>query len=59
MRCSHPTTERVVDRIHLTKKQTEGIMGILLGCIAEASREVDKVELRGFGGFNPKNSPMG
>ena len=48
-------TERVADRIHLTRRQTEAIVGIFLGCITEALREGDKVELRGFGSFRPRS----
>ena len=47
--------ERVVDRVHLTKRQTEAIVGILLACITEALREGDKVELRGFGSFRARS----
>ena len=43
--------EKVADRIHLTKKQTEAIVNILLTCITEALSDGDKVELRGFGSF--------
>ena len=48
-------TERVSDRIRLPKRQTEAIVGIFLGCITEALREGDKVELRGFGSFRPRS----
>ena len=47
--------ERVADRVHLTKRQTEAIVGILLACITEALREGDKVELRGFGSFRTRS----
>lgn len=43
--------EKVADRIHLTKKQTEAIVTILLTCVTEALSDGDKVELRGFGSF--------
>ena len=43
--------EKVADRIHLTKKQTEVIVNILLTCVTEALSDGDKVELRGFGSF--------
>ena len=46
---------RVADKIHLTKKQTEGIVNILFGCITEALKEGDKVELRGFGSFRTRS----
>ena len=47
--------ERVADRVHLTKRQTKAIVGILLACITEALREGDKVELRGFGSFRARS----
>ena len=47
--------ERVAARVHLTKRQTEAIVGILLACITEALREGDKVELRGFGSFRTRS----
>ena len=46
---------RVADKINLTKKQTEGIVNILFGCITEALKEGDKVELRGFGSFRTRS----
>ena len=46
--------ERVADRLHLTKRQTEVIVGIFFECITEALREGDKVELRGFGSFRAR-----
>lgn len=46
---------RVADKVHLTKRQTEAVVGIVLTCIAEALREGDKVELRGFGSFRPRS----
>ena len=46
---------RVADKIHLTKRQTEVIVGIMLTCITEALREGDKVELRGFGSFRARS----
>lgn len=46
---------RVADKIHLTKKQTEGIVNILFACITEALKEGDKVELRGFGSFRTRS----
>ena len=48
-------TERVADRLHLTRRQTEAIVGIFLTCITKALREGDKVELRGFGSFRPRS----
>jgi integration host factor subunit beta len=43
--------ERVAEKVHLTKKQTEAIVNILLNSITEALSKGDKVELRGFGSF--------
>ena len=63
-RCSFGWTEdvtkselagRVADRLHLTKRQTEIVVNILLTCITEALREGDKVELRGFGSFRARS----
>ena len=47
--------ERVAARVHLTKRQIEAIVGILLACITEALQEGDKVELRGFGSFRTRS----
>ena len=47
--------ERVADKIPLTKRQTEAIVGIFLECITEALREGDKAELRGFGSFRARS----
>ena len=46
---------RVADKVHLTNRQSEAIINIVLRCIAEALREEDKVELRGFGSFRTRN----
>ena len=46
---------RVADKVHLTNKQSEAIINIVLRCIAEALREGDKVELRGFGSFRTRS----
>ena len=46
---------RVADNAHLTNRQAETIVNILLTCITEALREGDKVELRGFGSFRPRS----
>ena len=46
---------RVADRLHLTKRQTEAVVNIVLTCITEALREGDKVELRGFGSFRARS----
>ena len=42
---------RVADAAGLTKKRAEIIVGSLFGSIAEALRQGEKVELRGFGSF--------
>ncbi|MDD9999668.1 MAG: integration host factor subunit beta [Candidatus Tectomicrobia bacterium] len=42
---------RVAARVHLTNRQAEAVVGILLTCIAEVLRDGGKVELRGFGSF--------
>ena len=47
-------TARVADRLHLTRRQTEAVVNVLLTCITEALREGDKVELRGFGSFRAR-----
>ena len=36
---------RIADKVHLTKRQTEAIVNILFGCMTEALREGDRVEL--------------
>ena len=46
---------RVADKVHLTRRQTEAVVGIFLECITEALREGDKVELRGFGSFRARS----
>ena len=46
---------RVADKVHLTNRQADTIVGIFLTCIAEALREGDKVELRGFGSFRARS----
>lgn len=46
---------RVAASAHLTNRQAETIVNILLTCITEALREGDKVELRGFGSFRPRS----
>ena len=48
-------TERVADKLNLTRRQTKAIVGIFLGCVTEALREGDKVELRGFGSFRARS----
>ena len=46
---------RVADKVHLTNRQAETVIGIFLASIAEALREGDKVELRGFGSFRTRS----
>ena len=46
---------RVADKVHLPRRQAEAAVNILLTCIAEALREGDKVELRGFGSFRRRS----
>ena len=47
--------EKVSERIDLTKKETERIINIVFGCVVEALRQDDKVELRGFGSFRVRH----
>lgn len=46
---------RVADKVHLTNRQSEAVINIVLRCIGEALRERDKVELRGFGSFTTRS----
>ena len=46
---------RVADKVHLTNRQAETVIGIFLACITEALREGGKVELRGFGSFRTRS----
>ena len=46
---------RVADRVHLTSRQSEAIINIVLSCIAEVLREGGQVELRGFGSFRARS----
>ena len=46
---------RVADKVHLTNRQAEAIVGIFLTCISEALQEGDKAELRGFGSFRTRS----
>ena len=48
-------TARIADKVHLTNRQAEAIVGIFLASITEALREGDKVELRGFGSFRTRS----
>ena len=43
--------EKVANKINLTKKETEVIVGIIFQSIADSLSQGDKVELRGFGSF--------
>ena len=46
---------KVADKVHLTGRQAEAAVNILLTSIAEALREGGKVELRGFGSFRRRS----
>ena len=46
---------RVAHKAHLTNRQAEAIINILLRCITETLRDGGKVELRGFGSFRARN----
>ena len=48
-------TARIADKVQLTNRQAEAVVGIILACIAEALREGDQVELRGFGSFRTRS----
>lgn len=48
-------TARVADKVHLTNRQADAVVGIFLASITEALREGDKVELRGFGSFRTRS----
>ncbi|MFQ5894713.1 MAG: HU family DNA-binding protein [Nitrospinota bacterium] len=43
--------ERISEKMHLTKKETERVVNLVFGSIVQALSEGDKVELRGFGSF--------
>ena len=43
--------EKVSDKIHLTKKQTELVVNTVLQSITDSLSDGKKVELRGFGSF--------
>lgn len=45
---------RIAARVHLTNRQAEATLGIMLTCITEALRDRGKVELRGFGSFRAR-----
>ncbi|MFQ5913324.1 MAG: HU family DNA-binding protein [Nitrospinota bacterium] len=47
--------EKVSEQIHLTKKETERVVNIVFGCVVDALRQDDKVELRGFGSFRVRH----
>ncbi len=46
--------ERVAEKLDITKKEAEAIVGIVFGSIVEAIEKEEKVELRGFGCFKVK-----
>jgi len=43
--------ERVANKINLTKKDTESVVGIIFQSITDSLSSGEKVELRGFGSF--------
>ena len=43
--------EKVSDKIHLTKKQTELVVNTVFQSITDSLSDGNKVELRGFGSF--------
>jgi len=43
--------EKVSDKIHLTKKQTEVVVNTVFQSITDSLSDGKKVELRGFGSF--------
>ena len=45
---------RVAARVGLTNRQAEAIVGAFIACVAQALRDGDKVELRGFGSFRSR-----
>ena len=46
---------RVADKVRLTNRQADGVVQLFMACVAEALRNGDKVELRGFGSFRTRN----
>lgn len=47
--------DRVADRIHLTKKDTERVVNLVFGSIMHSLTQDEKVELRGFGSFRVRS----
>ena len=52
----------LIDRLaaenpHLTHKDVEKIVGVVLGCMTKALSEGGRVELRGFGAFSVRSRP--
>lgn len=45
---------RVADRVGLTNRHAEAIVGVFIACVTQALRDGDKVELRGFGSFRSR-----
>jgi integration host factor subunit beta len=43
--------EKFVNKINLTKKETEGIVSIVFQSITDSLTQGDELELRGFGSF--------
>jgi len=42
---------RVADKARLTNRHADDVVQLFMACVAEALRNGDKVELRGFGSF--------
>ncbi len=47
--------DRVADKIHLTKKDTERVVNLVFGSIMHSLTQDEKVELRGFGSFRVRS----
>ncbi len=46
--------ERIAEKLDITKKEAEAVVGVVFGSIIEAIERGEKVELRGFGCFKVK-----
>ncbi len=46
--------ERIAEKLDITKKEAEAVVGVVFGSIVEAIKREEKVELRGFGCFKVK-----
>ena len=46
--------ERIAEKLDITKKEAEAVVGVVFGSIVEAIEKEEKVELRGFGCFKVK-----